>query len=112
MSKGLFDCSVEVLLCYSACTADSFKLSLRGLADVSMSPTGGCRAVRMAGWVGAMAVGTHGFVGAAFPILSLVPVRTITALHTAGYSRAAGSVAVSLAAWVMSLYSWMFVDFF
>jgi hypothetical protein len=108
-SKGFFDCSVEVLLCYSACTANGFKLSLRGLADVSRNPTRGCRAVGMASWVRAMAVGTHSFVWAAL-VLPLVSVRTITALHTAGYSGAAGSVAVSLTAWVMSLYGWMFVD--
>jgi hypothetical protein len=111
VSKGFFDCSVEVLLCYLICPADGFELSLRGLADVSMNPTRGCRAVGMASWVWAMTVGTHSFVWEALSVLSLVSVRTITAMHTAGYPGAAGSVAVSLAAWVMSLYGWMFVDF-
>ena len=59
-----------------------------------------------------MTIGTRSFVRAALPVLSLVSVRTITALHTAGYLGAAGSVAVALAAWVMSLYSGMLVDFF
>ena len=112
VSKGLFDCSVEVLLRYSARTADSFEFSLCGLANVSMNPTGSGGAVGMASWVGAIAVGAHSFVGAAFAILSLMSVCSITALHTAGYSSAAGSIAVSLAAWVMSLYSRVFVDFF
>ena len=98
VSKGLFDCSIEVLLCYPTCLADGFKLGLRGLADVSMDPTRGCRAVRIASWVRAVTVGTHSFVRAALPIMSLVSVCTITALHTAGYLGAAGSVAVSLAA--------------
>jgi hypothetical protein len=71
----------------------------------------GCREIGVTGWMGTMAVGTHSFVGAAVSVLSLVSVRTITVLHTAGYSSAAGSVAVALAAWVMSLYGGMLVDF-
>ena len=76
-----------------------------------MYPTRGCRAVRVARWVRAVTVGTRRFVGAAVPILSLVSVCAVTAVRTAGYPGTVGDVAVSLAAWVMSLYSGTFVDF-
>jgi hypothetical protein len=62
-------------------------------------------------WMRTIAVGTHSFVGATVPILSLVSVHSVTAVRTAGYLGTAGSVAVALAAWVMSLYSRMLVDF-
>ena len=58
-----------------------------------------------------MTVGTHSFVGATVPILSLVSIRSVAAVRTAGYSGTAGSVAVALAAWVMSLYGGMLVNF-
>ena len=57
-----------------------------------------------------MTVGTHSFVATTVPVLTLVSIRAITAVCTAGYLSTAGSVAVALAAWVMSLYSWVFVD--
>ena len=58
-----------------------------------------------------MTVGTHSFVGAAVSVLSLVSIRAVPAVCTAGYSGTAGSVAVALATWVMSLYGGMLVDF-
>jgi hypothetical protein len=45
-----------------------------------------------------MAVGTYSFVGAAFPILSLVSICTIAVLHAAGYLGAIGSIIVALTA--------------
>ena len=58
-----------------------------------------------------MTVGALGFVGAAVPVLALVSIRAVSAVRTAGCSGAAGSVAVALAAWVVSLYGGMLVDF-
>jgi hypothetical protein len=50
-------------------------------------------------------------MGAVVPILSLVSICAVTAVYAAGYLGASGSVAVTLTAWVMSLYSRMLVDF-
>jgi hypothetical protein len=98
LSKGLLDCPVEELVCYFACATNNFQLVLCGFGDASVGPTRGCRAVGVAGWMWAMTVGALGFVGAAVPILTLVSIRAVSAMCTAGYSGAAGSVAVALAA--------------
>ena len=66
----------------------------------------------MASWVWAMTVGAHSFVGADVPILSLVSICAVSTVYTAGYSGTVSSVAVGLAARVVSLYSRMFVDYF
>ena len=66
----------------------------------------------MASWVWAIAVSTLGFVRAVVPEEPLMSVSAIPTVLTAGDSSTAGSVAVLLAAWVMSLYSWVLVDFF
>ena len=66
----------------------------------------------MASWVWAIAVSTLGFVRAVVPKEPLMSVSAIPTVLTAGDSSTAGSVAVLLAAWVMSLYSWVLVDFF
>jgi hypothetical protein len=79
---------------------------------VSVDPSWRCRAVRVASWVWAMAIGTPGFVGAVVPMLSLVFVSAVPAVYTAGYSGTARRVAVTLAAWVVPLYSGVFVDHF
>ena len=57
-----------------------------------------------------MTVGTHSFVGAAVPVLSLVSICAVSAVYTAGYLSAARSVTEALAAWVVPLYSRVFVD--
>ena len=98
MSKGLLDCSVEVLVCYFACATDSFQLVLCGFCDASVGPTRGCRAVGVASWMWAMTVGALGFVGAAVPMLALVSIYTVSAVSTAGCLGAAGSIAVALVA--------------
>jgi hypothetical protein len=59
-----------------------------------------------------MTVGTHSFVGATVPVLTLVSIRAVPAVCTAGYSGTAGSIAVALAAWVVTLYSMVLVDHF
>jgi hypothetical protein len=59
----------------------------------------------------AMAVGARCFVRAIVPILSLVSICAVTAVYAAGYLGASSSVAVALAAWVMSLYGGMLVNF-
>jgi hypothetical protein len=100
-----------VLLCYFACATDSLQLGFRGLSDVSVDSARGCGAVGVTSWMRTMTVGTHSFVSAAVPVLSMVSIRSVTAVRTAGYSGTAGSVAVALAAWVMSLYGGMLVDF-
>jgi hypothetical protein len=64
---------------------------------VSVDPAGGHRAVGMASWVWALAVGALSFVGAVVPILSFVPICAISAVHAACYSGAAGRVTVALA---------------
>ena len=99
-----------MLLCYLACATDSLQLGLRGLSDVSVNPARGCRAVGVASWMRAMTVGAHSFMGAAVPVLSLMSIRAVSTVCTAGYSGTAGSVAVALAAWVMPLYGGMLVD--
>ena len=77
---------------------------------MSTNSTRGSRAVRVASWIRAVTVSTHSFVGAVVPILSLVSICAISAVCTTGYSGAAGSVAEALAAWVVPLYGWVFVD--
>jgi hypothetical protein len=65
----------------------------------------------VASWVWAIAVSTLGFVRAVVPIEPLMPVSAIPTVLTAGDLSTASSVAVLLAAWVMSLYGWVLVDF-
>jgi hypothetical protein len=79
---------------------------------VSVDPAGGHRAVSIASWVWALAVGALSLVGAVVPILSFVPICAISAVHAACYSGAAGCVTVALATWVVTLYSGVFVDNF
>jgi hypothetical protein len=112
LSKGLFDCPVEVLLCYSACATDGLQFILCRLSNVSVDPARGCGAVGVTSWMRAMAVGTHSFVGATVPVWSLVPICSVTTVCTTGYSGAAGGVTVALAAWVVALYSRVLVDYF
>jgi hypothetical protein len=59
-----------------------------------------------------MAVSALGFMRTVVPIEPLVSICTVPAVCTPGYSGAAGGVAVLLAAWVVSLYSRVFVYFF
>jgi hypothetical protein len=112
VSKRLFNCPVKVVVGYFACAADSFQLSRCRLSYVSVYSARGCRAVGVASWVRAMTVGTHSFVGAVVPILPLVSIRAVPTVYTAGYFSAARSVAVALTAWVVALYSRVFVDCF
>ena len=77
---------------------------------MSMNPSRGCRAVGVTGWMRAMTVGTHSFVGAAVPVLSLVSICAVSAVYTTGYLSAARSVTVTLTAWVVPLYGRVFVD--
>ena len=58
----------------------------------------GCQAVGVTSWIRTMTVGTHSFVGATVPILSLVSICLVAAVRTAGYLCIEGSVAVALAA--------------
>ena len=60
----------------------------------------------------AITVGTHSFIRTVVPVLSLVSICASPIVCAAGYLGAAGGVAVVLAAWVVSLYSRVFVDFF
>jgi hypothetical protein len=79
---------------------------------VSVDPAGSHRAVGVASWVRALAVGALSLVGAIVPVLSFVPICTISAVHAACYSGAAGYITVALASWVVTLYSRVFVDHF
>jgi hypothetical protein len=79
---------------------------------VSMHPPRGSRAVGVTSWVWAMAVSTLGFMWAVVSIEPLVSICAIPAARTTGYSCTASSVAVLLAAWVVSLYSRVFMNFF
>jgi hypothetical protein len=79
---------------------------------VSVDPAGSHRAVSVASWVRALAVGALSFVGAVVLILSFVPICAISAVHAACYSGTAGRVTVALATWVVTLYSRVFVDHF
>ena len=78
---------------------------------MSVDPAGGCWAVGVASWMRAVTVGAHSFVGATISVLSLVSIRADPAVCAAGYLGTASSVAVALAAWVVSLYGRMLVDF-
>jgi VIT1/CCC1 family predicted Fe2+/Mn2+ transporter len=79
---------------------------------VSVDPAGSHWAVGVASWVRALAVGALSLVGAIVPILSFVPICTVSAVHAACYSGTAGCVAVALAAWVVALYRRVFVNHF
>jgi hypothetical protein len=59
-----------------------------------------------------MAVSTLGFVRTVVPLEPLVSICAVPTVSTAGYSSAVGGIAVLLAAWVVSLYSRVFVNLF
>lgn len=103
---------VEMLVCSSSCAADSVEFSPGRLDDVSMHPARGGGAVGVTSWVWAMAVSTPGFMRTIVSIEPLVSVCAFPTVPAAGYSSAAGGVAVLLAAWVVSLYRRVFTDFF
>jgi VIT1/CCC1 family predicted Fe2+/Mn2+ transporter len=79
---------------------------------VSVDPAGSHRAVGVASWVRALAVGALSLVGAIVPVLSFVPICTVSAVHAACYLGTVGCVAVALAAWVVALYCRVFVNYF
>jgi hypothetical protein len=78
----------------------------------SPSSVRGGRAIRVTSWVWAMAVSTLGFVRTVVPLEPLVSICAVPTVSTAGYSSAVGGIAVLLAAWVVSLYSRVFVNLF
>ena len=77
-----------------------------------MHPAGGSWAVGVTSYVRAMAVSTLGFMMTVYPGGPLVSICAIPTVLTACHSSTTAGIAVLLAAWVVSLYSRVLMDFF